>query len=101
MDTFLKFLQYYDELEYPQIKRALSFLHRVFVKRELEAVLFRLDVLELFNRMMQGKDGLQFTHPAYKEVDQFAKYYIKQLVRKLQKTPALYAEVGFQHFLPS
>ncbi|KAF8473455.1 timeless protein-domain-containing protein [Kalaharituber pfeilii] len=95
VDTFLKFLAYYNELEYAQMKRAISFLHRVFVKRELEAVLFRIDVLELLNRMMKGKEALPVTHPAYKEVDQFTRYYIKQLVRKLQKTPALYVELLF------
>jgi len=95
VDTFLKLLAYYEELEYVQIKRALSFLHRVFVKREQETVLFRIDVLDLLNRMVQGKDALTYSHPAFKEVDQFAKHYIKQLVRKLQKTPALYVELLF------
>lgn len=95
VDTFLKHLAYYNELEYVQIKRALSFLHRVFVKREQETVLFRIDVLDLLNRMVQGKDALPHSHPAFKEVDQFTKYYIKQLVRKLQKTPALYVELLF------
>lgn len=95
VDTFLKLLAYYKELEYVQIKRALSFLHRVFVKREQETALFRLDVLDLLNRIVQGKDGLTRSHPAFKEVDQFTKHYIKQLVRKLQKTPALYVELLF------
>jgi len=95
VDTFLKLLGYYKDLEYVQIKRALTFLHRVFVKREQETVLFRIDVLDLLNRMVQGKDALTYSHPAFTEVDQFAKHYIKQLVRKLQKTPALYVELLF------
>ena len=93
VDTFLKLLTYYNELEYTQIKRALAFLHRVFVKREMEAVLFRIDVLDLLNRMVQGRDALPYSHPAYKEISQFTNYYIKHLVRKLQMTPALYVEV--------
>ena len=95
VDIFLKLLAYYKELEYVQIKRVLSFLHRVFVKREQETVLFRIDVLDLLHRIVQGKDALTYSHPAFKEVDQFAKFYIKQLVRKLQNTPALYVELLF------
>lgn len=99
VDAFLKLLTYYNELEYIQIKRALTFLYRVFVKREMEAVLFRIDVLDLLNRMIQGKDALPYSHPAYKEVAQFTNYYIKHLVRKLQKTPALYVEVRSHDYI--
>lgn len=94
IDTFVKFLGYYKELDYDQMKRALSYFHRVFVKRKMEVVLYRLDIIELFYRIMQDKEGLPTTHPAYKEMDQFTRHFIKQLVRKLQSTPTLYVEVS-------
>lgn len=94
IDTFLAFLKYYKALSAVQIKRCIAFFHRVAVKREMDVALFRLDILKLLYEMAHGDDGLPISSPAYKEVDQFARHYIKKLVRKLQSEPALFVEVG-------
>lgn len=105
INTHLSLLKYYNELSYSQIKRVIAFFHRVFVKRGMEVIMFRLDILELLYRIAQGSDGLPNTTPGYKEIDQFARFYIKKLVKKLQDMPAMYTELlftkdaGTYHFL--
>ncbi|CAZ80087.1 unnamed protein product [Tuber melanosporum] len=95
VNTFLAFIGNYKELNYSQMKRAIVFFHRVFVKREQEVLLFRIDIVELFNRILQGPDGLPSSHSARKEVDQFFKHYMRKLVKMLEKRPELYVELLF------
>ncbi|PWW75481.1 hypothetical protein C7212DRAFT_344845 [Tuber magnatum] len=91
VNTFLAFIGNYKELNYGQMKRAIIFFHRVFVKREQEVLLFRIDVIELFNRILQGPDGLPNSHPARKEMDRFFKHYMRKLVKMLEKRPEFLA----------
>lgn len=95
INTFLAFLEHYKEFNYSQMKRAITFFHRIFVKRGEEVLLFRLDMVELFYRIMQDPDGLPTSHPARKEMDQFVKHYLRKLFKKLEKTPELYVELLF------
>ncbi|PWW75482.1 timeless-domain-containing protein [Tuber magnatum] len=98
VNTFLAFIGNYKELNYGQMKRAIIFFHRVFVKREQEVLLFRIDVIELFNRILQGPDGLPNSHPARKEMDRFFKHYMRKLVKMLEKRPEFtmhYLQFGY------
>lgn len=105
INTFLAFLDNYKELSYTQVKRAITFFHRVFVKRHEEVLLFRLDIVEQFHRIMQDPDGMPQSHPARKEMDQFVKYYLRRLIKKLEARPEMFVELLFtkmnntMHFL--
>lgn len=95
VSTFLAFLDNYKELSYAQVKRAITFFHRIFVKRQEEVLLFRIDIVEQFYRIMQDPDGLPQGHPARKEMDQFVKYYLRKLFKKLESRPEMYVELLF------
>ncbi|KAH0615023.1 uncharacterized protein H6S33_000659 [Morchella sextelata] len=95
ISTFLAFLDNYKELSYGQVKRAITFFHRIFVKRQEEVLLFRIDIVEQFYRIMQDPDGLPQGHPARKEMDQFVKYYLRKLIKKLESRPEMYVELLF------
>lgn len=105
INTFLAFLDNYKELSYGQVKRAITFFHRVFVKRQEEVLLFRLDIVEQFHRIMQDPDGMPQSHPARKEMDQFVRYYLRRLIKKLEARPEMFVELLFtkmnntMHFL--
>ncbi|GAO47499.1 timeless-domain-containing protein [Saitoella complicata NRRL Y-17804] len=95
INTFKALLNEYAELKPDQIKRAVAFFHRIFVKRQQESLMFRLDLCELFNRIVEDKVALDEKDPARKELEQFVKYYTKKLTRKLAERPSLYVELLF------
>ena len=94
VNTFVSLLSFYRELNYNQIKRAIHFLHRIFVKREMEMLLYRMDIVELMNRIVQDSTALPSSHKAYIEVHQFVKHFTKRLTAKLKERPSLIVEVG-------
>ncbi|KAI5840596.1 timeless protein-domain-containing protein [Tricharina praecox] len=95
INTFIAFLTYYQELNATQIMRAIKMFHRISEKRKMEVLLYRLDLVNLLHRMMQGSAALDRKHPAYKEVDQFTKHFLRKLFKKLEAEPAMYVELLF------
>ncbi|KAG5439240.1 hypothetical protein PCANB_001539 [Pneumocystis canis] len=95
IDTFRTFLEYYQELTPEQIKRVITFFHRIFVKQKAEIYMFRLDICELFNRMINDDIYFPKQHPNRTEVEQFVKFYMKRLIYVISESPALYVELLF------
>lgn len=95
IDTFRTFLEYYRELTPEQIKRVISFFYRIFVKQKAEIYMFRLDICELFNRMLNDDIYFSKSHPTRAEMEKFIKFYMKRLISVISKSPALYVELLF------
>jgi len=95
IDTFVAFTRYYDELDIVQLKRAHRFFYRVAFKQELSVMLFRVDIMALFNKMMKGPGGLDSSCPTYKEWDELVRQLIKRLTRKIEQRPELVVEMLF------
>ena len=95
VDTFVCFTKYYGDLNTEQLKRAHRFFYRVAFKRDLSVVLFRLDILALFNRMIKGPEGLDSAGPLFKEWDELVKQLIRKLIKKLEQRPELAIELLF------
>ncbi|KAI9764692.1 MAG: Topoisomerase 1-associated factor 1 [Geoglossum simile] len=104
-NTFVKFTSYYQELDAEQLKRAHRFFYRVAFKMEMSVMLFRVDIIALFVKMIKGPSGLDTSNPAWKEWDELVRQLIKKLVRKMGKRPELAVEMLFSktnataHFL--
>ena len=95
IDTFVAFTRYYRELDVEQLKRAHRFFYRVAFKQEMSVMLFRVDIMALFNKMMKGPGGLDTSCPAYKEWDELVRQLIKRLTRKIEQRPELVVEMLF------
>ncbi|CBX91136.1 hypothetical protein LEMA_P061700.1 [Plenodomus lingam JN3] len=95
VNTFVAFTRFYNDLDTEQLKRAHRFFHRVAFKMELGVLLCRVDILALFNKMMKGPEGLDPDSPAYKEWDDFVRYFFRQVVKRVQKRPELVVEMLF------
>lgn len=95
INTFIALLGYYQELNANQIMRAIKMFHRIFEKRKMEVLLYRLDLVDLLYHMMHGSEALDRKHPAYKEVDQFTRHFLRKLFKKLEAEPAMYVELLF------
>lgn len=57
VDTFVAFTTYYRELSSEQLKRAHRYFYRTAFKQEMSVLLFRLDIINLFYRMIKGPGG--------------------------------------------
>jgi len=95
VDTFVAFTKYYSELSAEQLKRAHRFFYRVAFKQELSVMLFRLDIVALFHRMIKGPEGLDSAGPVFREWEELVRQLIKRLVRKMQQRPELAVELLF------
>jgi replication fork protection complex subunit Tof1/Swi1 len=95
VNTFVAFAKYFSDLDTEQLKRAHRFFHRVAFKMELGVLLCRVDILQLFNKMMKGPGGLDPESPAYREWDDFVKHFFRQVVKRVQERPELVVEMLF------
>lgn len=93
IDTHMSLLAFYAELRPDQIKRVLTFFHRIFVKRKQQVILYRLDVCELLSRMVNDEVNIPQESSIRKHLEDFVKHYSYSLIKALKKTPALYVEV--------
>lgn len=95
VDTFVAFTRYYNDLDSEQLKRAHRFFYRVAFKQELSVMLFRLDIIALFNKMVKGPEGLNSAGQSYKEWDELVRQLFKKMIKKLDQRPELAIELLF------
>ncbi|EDN11271.1 predicted protein [Histoplasma mississippiense (nom. inval.)] len=95
VNTFLALTAYYRELNEEQLKRAHRFFYRVAFKQELSVLLFRVDIISLFYKMIKGPRGLDSTKPIYVEWEELTRRIIRKLVKKLEERPELITEILF------
>ncbi|KAH7400701.1 topoisomerase 1-associated factor 1 [Phaeosphaeria sp. MPI-PUGE-AT-0046c] len=95
VNTFVAFAKYFADLDTEQLKRAHRFFHRVSFKMELGVLLCRVDILQLFTKMMKGPGGLDPEQPAYREWDDLVKHFFRQVVKNVQERPELVVEMLF------
>ena len=95
IDTFVTFTTYFKDLTTEQLKRAHRFFYRVAFKRDMSVMLYRLDIIALFNRMIKGPEGLNTANPMFREWDELTMQLNKRMVKKLQQRPELAIELLF------
>jgi replication fork protection complex subunit Tof1/Swi1 len=95
VDTFVTFSAFYNDLNLEQLKRAHRFFYRVAFKMEMSVMLFRVDIIALFHKMIKGPEGLDPLSPMFKEWDELVKQLIKRCTRKIQERPELIIELLF------
>ena len=95
IDTFVSFTKYYTDLDAEQLKRAHRFFYRVAFKQNLSVILFRLDIIALFNKMIKGPEGLDSANPMFEEWDELVRQLIKKMIKKLEQRPELAVELLF------
>ena len=95
IDTFVYFTKYYIDLDNEQLKRAHRFFYRVAFKQDLSVMLFRLDIIALFNKMIKGPEGLDLAGPMFREWDELVRQIVKKMIKKLEQRPELAVELLF------
>ncbi|MCJ1243293.1 Topoisomerase 1-associated factor 1 [Trapelia coarctata] len=95
IDTFVAFTTFYKDLTMEQLKRAHRFFYRVAFKQEMSVMLFRLDIIALFNKMIKGPERLCTASPMFREWDELTRQLIRRMTKKLQQRPELAVEMLF------
>ncbi|EGD89436.1 hypothetical protein H112_03058 [Trichophyton rubrum D6] len=95
VNTFVALTSYYRDLNTEQLKRAHRFFYRVAFKQELSVLLFRLDIIALFTRMIKGPEGLLPSNPAFGEWEELVRQILKKLFKKIDERPELITELLF------
>ncbi|KAJ5631656.1 uncharacterized protein N7484_011756 [Penicillium longicatenatum] len=95
VDTFVAFTEFYRELSSEQLKRAHRYFYRIAFKQEMTVLLFRLDIIKLFHKMIKGPGGIDSSDPVFKEWEELVRQLIRRLVKKIDQRPAMITELLF------
>ena len=95
IDTFLAFTRFYNDLNTEQLKRAHRFFHRIAFKQDLSVMLFRLDIVALFQKLVRGPEGLDSKSPVFRDWEELVRQLIRKLSKKLEQRPELAIELLF------
>lgn len=95
VDTFVAFTQAYRELSPEQLKRAHRYFYRVAFKNEMSVLLFRLDIINLFHRMIKGPGAMDSTKSIFKDWEELVRQLIRRLVKRIDQRPGLITEMLF------
>ncbi|KAJ5201639.1 uncharacterized protein N7498_006302 [Penicillium cinerascens] len=95
VDTFVKFTSFYRELNSEQLKRAHRYFYRIAFKQEMTVLLFRLDIINLFHRMIKGPGAMDSSKSVFKEWEELVRQIIRRLTKKIEQRPALITELLF------
>ncbi|CAI7660196.1 unnamed protein product [Penicillium palitans] len=95
VDTFIAFTGFYRELNSEQLKRAHRYFYRIAFKQEMTVLLFRVDIINLFYRMIKGPGSMDSSKSVFKEWEELVRQIIRRLVKKIDQRPALITELLF------
>lgn len=95
VDTFVAFTEFYKELNSEQLKRAHRYFYRIAFKQEMTVLLFRLDIINLFHRMIKGPGAMDSSKSVFKEWEELVRQIIRRLVKRIEQRPALVTELLF------
>jgi replication fork protection complex subunit Tof1/Swi1 len=95
IDTYIAFVTFYRDLSIDQLKRAHRFFHRVAFKQELGVLLYRVDIVALFYKMVKGPEGLDVSRSMYKDWSELTRQLFKRMFKKLDQRPELLIEMLF------
>lgn len=95
VNTFFALTSFYRDLSTEQLKRAHRFFHRVAFKQDLAVLLYRVDIIALFYKIINGPDALDRKHAMYMDWSEFARQLFKKMFKKLDQRPQLMVEMLF------
>ena len=85
VDTFVALLQFYRELSPAQLKRCHRYFYRLAFKHELAVLLFRVDILLLFHRLIKGPEGLNPEIDGFKDWEQLVQQVFRRCIKWVSK----------------
>ncbi|KAH3666676.1 hypothetical protein WICMUC_005493 [Wickerhamomyces mucosus] len=94
INTYILYLDRFNDLTEKEIKRAIKFLHRAFFQLKKYPILYRVDFLLLLHTML-SEDGLVKHSNIRKHVQQFLQHFMKKMKKSVTTSPSLLIEMLF------
>ena len=95
VSTYISLLTFYNDLSVEQLKRAHRFFYRLAFKQDLAVLLYRVDIVALLYKMINGPGGLDTKHSMFKEWSEISRQIFKKMIKKLDERPELIVEMLF------
>lgn len=84
VSTYIEYLSRYEDLSEDEIKRCLSYFHRLFVVRKDFTNLYRLDFMNLLHKL---RSNLPRSSRIRESVDEFIYYFMKKFKAAMKRFP--------------
>ncbi|KAK5169922.1 Topoisomerase 1-associated factor 1 [Saxophila tyrrhenica] len=85
VNTFVALTQYYADLSTSQLKRCHRFFYRLAFKQDLAVLLFRVDILLLFQQMIKGPGGLDHGIEGWKEWETLVQQVFRRCFKWMER----------------
>lgn len=85
VDTFISLTHYHTDLTPAQLKRCHRFFYRLAFKQDLAVLLFRVDILLLFQEMVKGSQALDTKEGIGKEWRQLVEQVFRRCIKWLDR----------------
>lgn len=85
VNTFITLLHFYRDLTPVQMKRAHRYFYRLAFKHELSVLLFRVDVLALFQKLIKGPEGLDPVMEGFGEWETLIRQVFRRCVKWMER----------------
>ncbi|KAK3049160.1 Topoisomerase 1-associated factor 1 [Extremus antarcticus] len=85
VNTFISLTQFYADLTSAQLKRCHRFFYRLAFKQELAVLLFRVDILLLFQQMIKGPGGLDHGIEGWKEWETLVQQVFRRCFKWIER----------------
>lgn len=88
VNTYISFLHFYADLSPAQLKRCHRFFYRLAFKNELGVLLFRVDILALFQRIIKGSDCLRQDVESYRDWEELVRQVFRRCIKWIEREPS-------------
>ena len=88
VNTFISLLHFYADLSPQQRKRCHRYLYRLAFKHELAVMLFRVDILQLLHKIIEGPNGLDGVigkSDDWKEWEQLVRQVFRRCIKWIER----------------
>ncbi|KAJ3209527.1 Topoisomerase 1-associated factor 1 [Clydaea vesicula] len=93
IDLYCHLLKNYENLTEIPMRCITAMFHRIFVKSKMEALFYKLPILNLFNKIIS--DSKIMTLDYQQELIKFVKFFLKKFFSNLKEYPVLFVQIFF------
>lgn len=95
LETYFELLKHAKDLRKGTVHYIAKMFHRLFVKCDVDALMFKINYLYEFNVIMRQRRKLNLKNPEFKDLVDFIRFFMNKFLAKAKKHPTLFIDVFF------